>query len=58
MPEPKKEANATEEVLGAIPWSNRIPNSKDKGLLWVYDTGTAAVLYVRSKKSGSWYAQA
>lgn len=57
MAEPKREANASEEVLGAIPFANRAPTSNDKGLFWVHDTGTGAKLYVRSKVSGAWYAQ-
>lgn len=40
-----------------ITFANRAPNSKDKGLFWVKDTGTDAVLYVRSKTSGTWVAQ-
>lgn len=55
--QPSGQANASENVLGQIPFANRAPNSKDKGLFWVWDKGSDAVLYVRSKISGSWYAQ-
>lgn len=51
------QANAVENVQGEIVYANRVPHSKDKGLFWVKDTGTDAVLYVRSKQSGTWVAQ-
>lgn len=40
-----------------IVFANRAPTAKDKGLFWVHDAGTAATLYVRSKKAGTWFAQ-
>lgn len=40
-----------------IVFANRAPTAKDKGLFWVHDSGSDAVLYVRSKISGTWVAQ-
>lgn len=53
---PEKDANAAEVPQGDTPFANRAPNAKDKGLFWVKDDGTAVTLYVRSKKSGTWFA--
>lgn len=52
-----QQGDSVETRQEAITWANRAPHAKDKGLLWVYDSGTAAVLYVRSKKAGTWFAQ-
>jgi hypothetical protein len=54
----RQEANDTENLQGQITYATRAPNAKDKGLLWVYQTASSAVLYCRSKISGNWYAQA
>jgi len=34
--------------------ANRAPNSKDKGLLWIEETGTTTKFYTRNSKSGTW----
>lgn len=54
MPEAKREANAVEEVQGKITFANREPNSKDKGLLWVFETGGTTKFYTRNRTSGTW----
>lgn len=54
MPEPKKEANAIEDVQPAITFATRAPTSKDKGLLWAHDKTSTVDFYIRSKISGGW----
>ena len=53
MPEPKGQANATELVQG-ITFANRTPTSKDKGLIWIEETGGTTRLYTRNRTSGTW----
>ena len=49
-----QQGDNVETRLADITFATRTPNSKDKGLFWVYDSGSTVAFYVRSKKSGSW----
>ena len=37
-----------------IPFADRVPTSKDKGLFWVYESGGTTALYIRNRVSGTW----
>lgn len=54
MPAAKGEANFTELVPGYITQANRAPHSKDKGLVWIEETGGTTKFYTRNRVSGTW----